>query len=43
MWYVIKAEPGAFIYAGLEKEITPEEYVEMVKNNTFTDALKSLK
>jgi len=40
MWYVIKAEPGAFIYAGLEKEITPEEYVEMVKNNTFTDVLK---
>ncbi len=40
MWYVIKAAPGAFLYAGFEKKITPEEYVKMVKNNTFTDTLK---
>lgn len=40
MWYVIKAALGAFLYSGFEKQITPEEYVETVQNNTFTDTLK---
>jgi len=40
MWYVIKAVPGAFLYSGFQKKITPEIYVETVKNNTFTDTLK---
>jgi mannose-6-phosphate isomerase len=40
MWYVIKAAPGAFLFTGFEKSITPETYVETVKNNTFTDTLK---
>ena len=34
MWYVIKAEPGARIYTGLCKEITPERYVQMVTTET---------
>ena len=25
MWYVVSARPGAYLYAGLSKEITPEE------------------
>ena len=37
MWYIIKSEPGARIYAGLNKEITPDEYEKSVKNHTFTD------
>jgi mannose-6-phosphate isomerase len=40
MWYVIKASPGAFLYSGFEKSITPEEYVETVQNNTFVTTLK---
>jgi mannose-6-phosphate isomerase len=40
MWYVVKAAPGAFLYSGFEQQITPEEYVERVNNNTFTDTLK---
>lgn len=40
MWYVIKAAPGAFLYSGFEKQITPDEYVETVQNNTFTHTLK---
>lgn len=40
MWYVINAAPGAFLYSGFEKNITPEEYPETIKNNTFTDKLK---
>ena len=40
MWYVVKAEPDAFVISGFKEKITPEEYVEKVENNTFTDSLK---
>lgn len=40
MWYVINAAPGAYLYSGFKESITPEEYPETVKNNTFTDKLK---
>ena len=40
VWYIVKAEPGAFIYSGFKEKITPEQYVEKVANNTFTDTLK---
>lgn len=40
MWYVISATLKAFLYSGFEQQITPEEYVEKVKNNTFTETLK---
>lgn len=39
MWYVINAAPGAYLYSGFKESITPEEYPETVKNNTFTDKL----
>lgn len=29
MWYIIESEPGAQIYAGLQKSLTPEEYVRL--------------
>lgn len=40
MWYVVDAEPGAGLYSGFSKEITPEEYVERVANNTIMDVLQ---
>ena len=40
MWYIVKAEPGASIYSGFKEEITPEEYVERIENNTFTDVIE---
>lgn len=40
MWYVISASPTAFLYSGFSTEITPEEYEERVRNNTFTDVLQ---
>lgn len=40
MWYVIKAAPGAALYSGFNKPVTPDEYVERVKNNTFMDILQ---
>ena len=39
MWYVVGADKGAHLLAGLSEKITPEEYVERVGNNTITDVL----
>ena len=40
MWYVIDAKPGAGLYSGFSKQITPAEYVERIKKNTITDVLQ---
>lgn len=39
MWYVINAAPGAFLYSGFEKPITPVSYVKSIEDNTFVDYL----
>ena len=39
MWYALKPTPGAQLYNGLKQQITPEQYKEMVANDTITDAL----
>ena len=39
MWYVVSADEDAHLMSGLSAEITPEEYVSMVENNTITDVL----
>ena len=39
MWYIIEADKGAKIYSGLNRELTPEEYVKMVADNTIGQAL----
>lgn len=39
MWYCLESAPDAHLYNGLKKKITPEEYKEMVENDTITDAL----
>lgn len=39
MWYIIDTEEGAKIYAGLKDQLSPEEYVKRVADNTFSDAL----
>ena len=39
MWYVLHADPGAMLYNGLKRQITPEEYKKMVENHTICDAL----
>ena len=40
MWYVINAAPTAFLYAGFEKNIMPDEYAQTVENSTFIETLK---
>jgi len=39
MWYIIDAQPGAYIYAGFKDELTSEEYARKVKDGTILDAL----
>lgn len=35
MWYIIKSKPGAKIYAGLSRKITPDEYEHLAKAETI--------
>ena len=39
MWYALESDPGAQLYNGLKQQITPEQYKQMVENDTITDAL----
>ena len=39
MWYILDAEPGASIYSGFRKSLTPDEYKRMVDDGTITEAL----
>lgn len=39
MWYVMHSDDNASLKVGLKKKITPEEYKEMVDNDTICDAL----
>ena len=39
MWYVIKADEGAHLYAGFKQEITPEEYHKRIADGTITNVL----
>ena len=39
MWYVVSADMDAHLMSGLSDEITPDEYVSRVENNTITDVL----
>lgn len=39
MWYVIKADEGAHLYAGFKQEITPYEYQKRVEDGTITKVL----
>jgi len=41
MWYVVGADKGAHLLAGLSKPLTPEGYVQRIENNTITDVLAS--
>lgn len=39
MWYLMESAPGAKLYSGLKKQITPEQYKEMVEDDTICEAL----
>ncbi len=39
MWYVIKADPGAHLYAGFKRHIDAEEYRRRIADGTITEVL----
>ncbi len=39
MWYVIKVDEGAHLYAGFKQEITPYEYQKRVEDGSITEVL----
>ena len=39
MWYVLDAEPGAYLYYGFKKEITKEEFAQRIKDDTLLEVL----
>ena len=39
MWYIVGAEPGAHLLAGMTGEITPADYERKVADGTITDVL----
>lgn len=41
MWYVLEAEPDAFIYYGFQHPITREEYKQRIENHTLTEVLNA--
>ena len=42
MWYVLDAEPGAYLYYGFKQEISKEEFAERIKNNTLLEVLNAV-
>lgn len=43
MWYIMDSDADAKLYCGLKMQITPEQYKEMVENDTICDALAQYK
>ena len=39
MWYIIKADENAHLYAGFQQEITPEEYHKRIADGSITEVL----
>ncbi len=39
MWYVLDAEPGAYLYYGFREEISKEEFAERIRTNTLLEVL----
>ncbi|MBE6128811.1 MAG: ROK family protein [Erysipelotrichaceae bacterium] len=42
MWYVLDAEPGAYLYYGFKQEITKEEFAERIRDNTLLEVLNAV-
>lgn len=42
MWYVLEADPGAYLYYGLRREISREELRQRIGDGTLTDVLNAV-
>lgn len=43
LWYILEAEPGAFLYYGFQHEITPAEFTQRIRDNTLTEVLNAVR
>lgn len=42
MWYVMDCEPGAFLYFGVNRPVTKEEFRRRIENNTVLEVLNKV-
>ena len=42
MWYIIDAEPNAFLYYGFKQEISKDEFAQRIKDNTLLEVLNAV-
>ena len=42
MWYILDAEPGAFLYFGFKHEISEAEFATRIKSNTLLEVLNAV-
>lgn len=42
MWYVMDCEPGAFLYFGVNREISKEEFQKRIEDNTVLEVLNKV-
>ena len=42
MWYVMDCDPGAFLYFGVNRPVTQEEFRERIENNTVLEVLNKV-
>ncbi len=42
MWFILDAEPGAFLYYGFRREISGDEFAGRIQNNTLTEVLNAV-
>ena len=43
MWYIMDSDENAKLRAGMKEKITPEQYKQMVENDTITEAIAEYK
>lgn len=41
MWYILDAEPGAYLYAGFKEKITPEEFHNLIESSSSSSSTSS--
>ncbi len=42
MWYILECEENSFLYYGVNREISKDEFKERIKNNTVTEVLNAV-
>ena len=42
MWYILDAEPGAYLYYGFREEISREEFARRIEENTLLEVLNAV-